>query len=607
MSIVPLIRFTPGWRSMPRKLLTGLTALVLLLIAPWTALPPAAGQLQFVDKNEGEPRFRPAPVQPPVAIPAPQVQPQIQPLGQPQRLPQIDLGGGAGRSPEIDDMLVRGERLEGERRWGEALSLYEEGLRSHPKDLHLEQHFALSRMHYDLGRRYNDSSFRDSLRTLSLIDALDLYGEVLTKINSHYVHAPNWDVITDFGIRSFEAALNDPVFVERNLTGVPQAQIERFLRELRPQLAMRNPDRRVDSRQEARDLAMVAAQLANRQLGLSEPAVVLEFVSGATTSLDPYSTYLTAGQLNEVYSQIEGNFVGLGVELKATEGALQIVKVITGSPAERGGVHAGDRIIAVDGRRTSEMSTDQAANMLQGKEGTTVEVTAIAPGQESRTLRIRREQIEVPSIDGARIVDRTYGVAYLKLTCFQKTTSRDLDAALWKLHGDGMRSLIIDLRGNPGGLLTTSVDVADKFVEKGTIVSTRGRSPQEDYNYTAHPAGTWRVPLVVLIDGESASASEIFAGAIRDHGRGTIVGTRSYGKGSVQGIFPLNLANSGLRLTTAKFYSPQGRAYSQVGVEPDLLVQQTAKPADGGELVAGASDPVLDAGLREARRQTARR
>jgi carboxyl-terminal processing protease len=197
-------------------------------------------------------------------------------------------------------------------------------------------------------------------------------------------------------------------------------------------------------------------------------------------------------------------------------------------------------------------------------------------------------------------------VAYLKLTCFQKTTSRDLDAALWKLHGEGMRTLIMDLRGNPGGLLTTSVDVADKFIEKGTIVSTRGRSPQEDYNYTAHSAGTWRVPLIVLIDGESASASEIFAGAIRDHARGVIIGTRSYGKGSVQGIFPLNMANSGLRLTTAKFYSPRGLPYSQVGVQPDLLVQQTAKPNPDGTLVAGG-DPVMDAAVREARRQTARR
>ena len=141
---------------------------------------------------------------------------------------------------------------------------------------------------------------------------------------------------------------------------------------------MRNTDRRVDSRQEARDIAALAAELSRDQLGLSESAVALEYVAGATTALDPYSTYLTAGQLNEVYSQIEGNFVGLGVELKSADGSLLIVKVIAGSPAERAGIHGGDRIVAVDGRSTSEMSTDQAANMLQGKEGTQVSVSVVA-------------------------------------------------------------------------------------------------------------------------------------------------------------------------------------------------------------------------------------
>ncbi|HEX3659545.1 MAG TPA: S41 family peptidase [Pirellulales bacterium] len=512
----------------------------------------------------------------------------------------------------VAGVLERGKQLEAQRRWGEALSLYEEAIRNHPHDRSLEQRFSLARTHYDLARRYSDSSFRDSLTSMSFREALELYAEVLGKIQTHYVESPDWDLLVRHGTQGLEAALSDPVFVERNLPGMPAARIEHFKRQLRDYLASRAGAGRASSRQEARDLVAVAAQFAHDQLGLLETAVTLEYVSGATNALDQYSTYLTAGQLNEVYSQIEGNFVGLGVELKAADGALLIVKVITGSPAQRGGILANDRIVAVDGRSTSTMTTDQAANMLQGKEGSMVDVTAVSPGQHPRIVRIRREQVEVPSVDGVRIVDAAYGVAYLKLTCFQKTTSRDLDTALWKLHREGMRSLIIDLRGNPGGLLTTSVDVVDKFVDKGIIVSTRGRSSQEDYNYSARQAGTWRVPLVVLIDGDSASASEIFAGAIRDHRRGLIVGTRSYGKGSVQGIFPLNVANSGLRLTTAKFFSPRGLPFSQIGVSPDLLVQQAAKPVvgdDGAALVpvAGDPDPVFDAGVREARRQVARK
>jgi carboxyl-terminal processing protease len=209
------------------------------------------------------------------------------------------------------------------------------------------------------------------------------------------------------------------------------------------------------------------------------------------------------------------------------------------------------------------------------------------------------------------MADQERGVGYFKLTSFQKTTSRDIDDALWQLRNQGMRSLIIDLRGNPGGLLTASVEVADKFLEGGIVVSTRGRNPNEDFVYSAHRDGTWSLPLIILIDHDSASASEILAGAIRDHGRGTVIGTRSYGKGSVQGIFPLNASNYGLRLTTSKFYSPKGRAYCNVGVEPDVVVQRVARPVvslqDGKPLEIEQDDPVLDRALWEARRQMARR
>jgi carboxyl-terminal processing protease len=216
-------------------------------------------------------------------------------------------------------------------------------------------------------------------------------------------------------------------------------------------------------------------------------------------------------------------------------------------------------------------------------------------------LQLRRQRVEVPSIEDSGIVDRQYGIAYMRLSSFQKTTGKDFEAALWDLHRQGMRSIIVDVRGNPGGLLTASVEVADKFVSKGSIVRTIGRSSAENHDYRAHAVGTWRMPLIVLIDGDSASASEIFAGAIRDHRRGTLIGKRSYGKGSVQGIFPLDVTNAGVRLTTAKFYSPSGHPIANRGVHPDIIVQSTAKPV--GQHNPDGDDAVLNAGLQVARRQ----
>ncbi|HEY4308697.1 MAG TPA: S41 family peptidase [Pirellulales bacterium] len=517
--------------------------------------------------------------------------------------PAGDLNvGDSGR------LLERGQSLESERRWGEALTFYEDALKKFPHDPAIEQHLAATRAHYEIGRRYSDPSYKRALSTVTEREALDLYGEVLLKIQSHYVETPDWKELVDDSTRVYQAALTDPVFIEHNLHKVPAAQIDRFRREVNDRVA----SWQINTRHHARDAVVYLARLGQERLGLNNTVTILEYTCGATTGLDAYSTFLTADQLNEVYSQIEGNFVGLGVELKASERALLILKVIAGSPAEKAGIHAGDRIVAVDGQSTSDLSTDQAANLLQGKEGTYVNVTLVAADTKSRQVRIRREQIEAPSVDGGRIIDETTGVAYVRLHQFQKTTVRELDAELWRLHKLGMKSLILDLRNNPGGLLAVSVEVVDKFVEGGVIVSTRGRGPQEDYKYTAHAEGTWRMPLVVLIDGDSASASEIVAGAIRDHHRGIIVGNTSYGKWSVQGIFPLNQANAGLRLTTAKFYSPLNHSYSGIGVKPDVEVQQVAKPVvdiagQVAQMDDASNDAQLQAAVRLARDQLAKR
>lgn len=522
-------------------------------------------------------------------------------------VPHAGSAPDAGLAPSaIGDVLRRGRQLEAERRWAEATAHYEDALRQFPGEPSLQQRFEASRLHYDLARRYNDASFRRLLEGLSLSEALAVYSEVLLKIQSHYVETPDWKDLVRRGTGAVEVALSEQPFLDGCRPGIDRQAVDDFCGELGRALGARA----IRSRAEAGDAVAAAANLARQRLGVAPSRVVLEYTCGAANSLDLYSTYLTPDQLAEVYSQIEGNFVGLGVELKAQGDALLIVRVISGSPAERSGMRAGQRIVAVDGRPTRDLSTERAANLLQGPAGSVVHLTLQDPDGSSQSMAVRRQRVEVPSVDDVQILDRNQGIGYLKLTCFQKTTAHDLDVALWNLYHAGMRSLIIDLRGNPGGLLVAAVEAADRFVERGVIVSTRGRSFQEDLTYSAREAGTWRVPLVVLVDQDSASAAEIFAGAIRDHQRGTIVGKRSYGKGSVQGIFPLTASGAGVRLTTARFYSPGGRPYNGVGVEPDIVVHQVARPGDGASPArppARPADPTLAAALQAAQQLMAQR
>ncbi len=237
----------------------------------------------------------------------------------------------------------------------------------------------------------------------------------------------------------------------------------------------------------------------------------------------------------------------------------------------------------------TNVDPEVVADMLRGPEFSNVRISVVAVSGDERTIMVQRRRVEVPSVENVHFVDADGGVAYFRITNFQKTTTRDVDRALYKLQrqGNGIRSLIIDVRGNPGGLLSAAVEVADRFMAQGRIVTTRGRNVRENFDYTAHRTNTWNVPLAVLIDKNSASASEIFAGAIADSGRGRIVGEKSYGKGSVQGIFRMQSAGFGLCLTTAKFYSPSGRAISGNGVVPTVPANATyiaARPNAEGQM-----------------------
>jgi carboxyl-terminal processing protease len=503
------------------------------------------------------------------------------------------------REPQADQQadqqakaLSQGLEMEKEQLWSEAVRHYESASRDFPKNATLYQRLIISRLHYDVNRRYQDESFLASVRELSTSQALDLYSEVLANLNTHYVDTVDWQRIMIHGTAALEVALTEEKFVGRMLANAPAERIEAF----RQSIHRKTRNRSTATRFDLRGTVAFVAQIAQRELGLSGTATVLEFLGGTVSTLDPYTRLLSPNQLDEMFSNIEGNFVGLGIELKTTGDSLQILSVIPKGPAQEAGILPGERIVRVENARTDNVSPEVVADLLRGLEHTYVSLTVIGKDDQPRDMSVQRRRVEVPCVENVRFVNVDKRVGYLRLTNFQKTTTRDVERALRDLHKQGMKSLIIDLRGNPGGLLSAAVEVADRFLQSGKIVTTRGRNARENFEYRAHATNTWSVPLVVLIDNDSASASEIFAGAIADSKRGAIIGETSYGKGSVQGIFRMDAAKFGLCITTAKFYSPSGRAISRNGVIPTIKVQPSyiaARPNEAGELTSDHEDTVL--------------
>jgi carboxyl-terminal processing protease len=507
-----------------------------------------------------------------------------------------------GAVTHADDLASRTSALVHQGRWADVVSICETAARKGKLDPALARQYDLAKLHCDVARRHAEPAFRRQLATLSETDARRAYGEILGRIASHHVENPDFARLVSRGRLALDVALDDASFGPQYASQATpdrratyQAQVDRIL-----------ASRPIATKADAEAAAAWVARAGHSILGIPPSVALMEMAAAAVGGLDEYSAFLTTGQLEDLYSQIEGNFVGLGVELKSAPDGLLVVHVIPNSPAQRVGIVANDRLVGVGTRSLHGMSVDEAAHLLQGPEGSLVTLAVARGPGAARAVTVRREHVEVPSVEEVAVVDPVAGIGRIKLTSFQKTTAADMEAALRRLDAAGMRALVIDLRGNPGGLLSSAVDVADLFIERGLVVATRGRSPEEDFNYTAGKPGTWKMPLVVLIDGDSASSSEILAGAIRDHKRGTIVGSRSYGKGSIQGIFPLETAGVGMRLTTAKFFSPRGLPFSGIGVEPDVAVVNTARPVDGTVTAPSQGDTALAAAVEVARRSVLR-
>ncbi len=516
------------------------------------------------------------------------------------------LSDSTSPTAQSREAVRTGEDLERSRHWDQAIEHYEDALKHWPQSKDLQYGLRRSKIHFGIERRYADSSFEESLLSKSRREALILFDEVLRTVKSHYVDPVSSTSFVAHGTESFYLALANEKFLEKNLQDADPRRIKQMRKILREQFWNKPIPHRVAASQTVVEVCDIAREV----LGLRGGAVVLEYVFGGCNALDDYSNYLTPDRLEDLYGNIEGEFVGLGIEMKAEPGkGLLLLNVLPDSPASQGGLLPGDHIVKIDGKRSRQMKTDEAAQLLRGPSASRVRLELMDEDGHLREREFVRRSVHVKSIPVARMLPGNEGVGYIQMTGFQRTSAAELDEALDRLKQQGMRSLIWDVRGNPGGLLTAAVEVLDRFIAEGVLVSTRGRTSDQNWSYSAHRPGTWTLSLVLLTDGDSASASEIVAGAIRDHRRGVIVGRTTYGKWSVQSILPVH-ASTGLRLTTAKFYSPRGHTLGKIGVRPDVLVEA---PHEHVTLYRGAADVNVETdadvrkGLEVLRQQLSRR
>jgi carboxyl-terminal processing protease len=303
-------------------------------------------------------------------------------------------------------------------------------------------------------------------------------------------------------------------------------------------------------------------------------------INGMLAGLDPHSSYMDAKGLRDMQAQTRGEFGGLGIEVTMEEGLIKVVAPIDETPAAKAGIMANDIITHLDEQPVLGLTLDQAVEKMRGRVNTKIKLKISRKGQDKPIdVSITRDIIRVRSIR-SRLEGSDIG--FIRVTQFNEQTTDNLKKAMAELtaqSGDKLKGFIIDLRNNPGGLLDQAISVSDLFLDKGEIVSTRGRHAEQTHRFNARSGDLSKSkPLIVLINGGSASAAEIVAGALQDHGRATLVGTRSFGKGSVQTVIPLGSGNGALRLTTARYFTPSGRSIQAKGISPDIEVLQDVPP-----------------------------
>jgi C-terminal peptidase prc len=502
----------------------------------------------------------------------------------------VPLGVWAAPAPAD---LLRQEAQEFERlgQWERACETYAQLLAENRQQPELRDRLQQCVRHLHQVRRHRDPVYRTKILALPVSQALEVYVEILGKLNAQYVDRDKVPIerLYQNGLVEFRAALAELTFRQEHLAGVEPNALATLRDRLRDEWAGRAIADVRDARQAVRDLAWESQRLT----GLNPTVLVMEFACGACNALDEYTFFLTPGRPIDDPAVLSGELAAYGLLLTWKDRLLVVDRVVPGTWAAASGVQPGDRVTHIGKLALDRVPPEAAAELLRGDASAVTELTVLPAG--AAVGRVLALPGYAPSVLEAQI--ERDGIGYVRLANFQKTTPQEMESALLRLRSEGLRALILDLRGNPGGSFPAAVQVADRFLPNGVIVSTQGQLRSVTKTYVAqHPLTALDVPMIVLVDGDTASAAEVVAGALKDNQRALLVGQTTYGKGSIQRLLHLQ-AGGGLWLTLARFYTPRGQPFAGVGVTPHLIEPRRD----------AAKDYPLDVAFEQAARMLAMR
>jgi carboxyl-terminal processing protease len=486
----------------------------------------------------------------------------------------------ADLAPELQEKLARARTFEKNGDFARAWELYYQIRKADhnpPREVHDGYQFCLRRVQQ--ARRLRDKPAQALTGDLKLSDALTVYTDVLTALQKNYVDRTKVSLsdLFQYGVQEMRFALEDDEFRNDNLKSSATPEALQALRDLLDGLRLSRPTIKKydDAREQLRSIMLAAGAL-----GFRPTPVLVEFISGACNALDEYTGYLSPRRLAEIEADLNGKYVGIGIDVAVVTGPkgkkqLIIRGVYSPSPAADKMLREGDVILSIDGETPNPAAPGMLAERLQGEAGTMVdlEILSTADGMK-HAIRVERQPVLIPSVVDPLLDEN--GVGYVRIVSFQKTTPQELRSALLHLRSQpgGLKALIIDLRGNLGGSFDPALQVAELFLPEGVIVYTHSRT-KEDVRRANNP-DAMPVPLVVLVDSETASSAEIVAGALKDNNRARLIGQVTFGKGSMQCLVKLDSLKAGMQVTYARFASPEHVFYDARGVTPHEVVENSA-------------------------------